>query len=86
MEPGLIAQHVQQFEAQGFAGLWLAGGDVEGRGEGSGLEAVGVEGPEGEEVELVGATREVLAVEIDDLVDDGLGLGLSGVIGIHESP
>jgi hypothetical protein len=62
----------------------LAGGDVEGRGEGSGLEAVGVEGPEGEEVELLGGAREVLAIEIDDLVDEGFGL--SGVIGVHKSP
>src|SRR5205809_1076487 len=81
-EPGTMAKQAQEFEAEGFAGLWAAGGDVERRGEGSGLEAVGVKGPEGEEVELVGGAREVLAVEIDDLVDDGLGLGLSSVVGV----
>src|SRR5437016_691746 len=63
----------QEFEAQGFAGLWATGGDVERRGKRSGLEAVGVEGPEGEEVELFRGTREVLAVEIGDLVDERFG-------------
>lgn len=37
-----------------------------------------MEGPEGEEIELIGGTGQVLAVEIDDLGDQGLGIGNGG--------
>ena len=40
---------------------------------------MGVEGPEGEEVELFGGAGEVLGVEIYDLGDEGL-------VGVHKSP
>jgi hypothetical protein len=72
MEPGLLAQQLKEIEAQGFAGLFVAGVEVEGGGEGLDLEAMGVEGPEGEEVELLGGARQILAVEGDDAVEQGV--------------
>jgi hypothetical protein len=45
---------MEQFEAEGFAGLFLGGVDVEERGKGRGRRGVGVHGPEGEEVGLMG--------------------------------
>jgi hypothetical protein len=72
MEPGAPAQHLKEIEAQGFAGLFVAGVEVEGGGEGLDLEAMGVEGPEGEEVELLGGARQILAVEGDDAIEQGV--------------
>jgi hypothetical protein len=72
MAPGVLAQQLKEIEAQGFAGLFVAGVEVEGGGEGLNLEAMGVEGPEGEEVELLGGARQILAVEGDDAVEQGV--------------
>jgi hypothetical protein len=69
VHPGIVAEQAEQFEAQGLAGLFLAGVDIEGGGKGGGRKGMGVEGPEGEEVELFGGAGEVLAVEIYDLGD-----------------
>jgi hypothetical protein len=58
--------------------------DVEARRKGSGGHAVGVHGPEGEEVELLGGAGEVLAVKIDYFADQGLAI--DRVVGVHRSP
>ena len=86
MHPGAVAEKAEELEAESLAGMFLPGADVEGGREGSDLETVGVEDPEGKEVELFGQARKVFAIEINDLVDDGLGIGLSRVIGVHKSP
>jgi hypothetical protein len=80
MHPGVLAEQTEELEAYGLAGVFFAGMDVEGGRKGSLCEAVGVKGPEGEQVELFGGTREILAVEIGELIDEGLG----GLIGFHK--
>ena len=69
-------------EADRFAGLFFAGVDVERGRKGRSEEHVSVKRPEGEKVELFWRAVEILAVEIDDLVDEGLG----GFFGFHGTP
>jgi hypothetical protein len=76
---GTVAEEAQELETESLAGLFLAGANVEGRREGRNGKEMGVEGPEGEDIELLGGAGEVLAVEVGDLVDEGLG----GLIGFH---
>jgi hypothetical protein len=47
-----------------------------------------MEGPEGEEVELLGGAGEVLAVKVEDLADEGLVRGFDSDVGrgVHKSP
>jgi hypothetical protein len=79
VHPGVFAEQAEELEADGFAGLLVTGVDVEGRREGGFEEAVGMKGPEGKDVELLGGAMEVLAVEVGNLVDEGLG----GFVGFH---
>jgi hypothetical protein len=73
-----IAKETEELEAECLAGLFLPGADVERGREGSGGHEVGVHGPEGEQVELVGGAVEVLFVEVDDLVDQVVAVGIGG--------
>jgi hypothetical protein len=78
MKPGLARDQAEEFEAKGLAGLFFTGVDVEvGRG-GSGGKAVGVQGPESEQVELIGGAREVLAKEGGQAVEQGASVVLNG--------
>jgi len=81
VHPGTVAEHAQELEAEGLAGMFLAGADVEGGREGSGRNDVGVHGPEGEQVELLGGAVEIFFIEVGDLVDKVAGVGLSGLKG-----
>ena len=69
MHPGAVAEKAEELEAESLAGMFLPGADVEGRREGSGGNDVGVHGPEGEQVELLGGAIEVFFIEVGDLVD-----------------
>ena len=78
MHPGAVAEKAEELEAESLAGMFLAGADVEGGREGSGGNDVGMHGPEGQQVELLGGAVEILLVEVGDLVDQSLAVGLSG--------
>jgi hypothetical protein len=84
MEPGLAGDQAEEFEAEGLAGLFFTGVDVEvGRGR-SGGKAVGVKGPKGQKVKLIGGAREVLAKEGGQAVEQGASVVLNGGgLGIH---
>jgi len=79
VHPGAVAEQAEKLETDGLAGMFLAGADVERGRKGSGGNDVGVHGPEGEQVELLGGAVEVLFVEVGDLVDQVLAVG----IGLH---
>jgi hypothetical protein len=84
MEPRLVGNQAEEFEAKGFAGLFFTGADVEiGRGW-SGGKAVGVKGPKGQKVELIGGAREVLAKEGGHAAEQGATVVLNGGgLGVH---
>ena len=77
-----VAEQAQKLEADGLAGVFLAGTDIEGGRKRRARNDVGVHGPEGEQVELLGGAVEVLLIEIGDLIDQVVGVGIGG-FGIH---
>jgi hypothetical protein len=84
MEPGLAGDQAEEFEAKGLAGLFFTGVDVEAGRDGSGGKAVGVQGPKGQQVELIGGAREVLAKEGGQAVEQGASVVLNrGGLGVH---
>ena len=76
MHPAMVAEQAQELETKSLAGMFLPRADVEGGREGGGGNDVGVHGPEGEQIELLGGTVEILMVEVGDLVDQSLAVGL----------
>ncbi len=61
--------------------MFLTGADVERGGERRAQNDVGVHGPEGQEVELLGRAVEVLFVKVGDLVDQVEVVGIGGLGG-----
>jgi hypothetical protein len=65
-EPGFITQEAEQFQADGLAGLFLGGMDIEtGRGEEGGV-AMGMDDPEGEDDTLFLGALQMASDEIND--------------------
>jgi len=69
VHPGAVAEQAKELKAEGLAGVLFTGADVEGGREGCSGDDVGVHGPEGEQVELLGGAIEVFFIEVGDLVD-----------------
>ena len=83
-----IAEQLEELQAEGFAGLLVDGLDGEEGGDLDGIETVGVEDPEGEEVALVLGAVEVASDEAGEIVEQGGaidGLGGFGLLGGGEA-
>src|SRR5581483_6965314 len=78
---GSIAEQAEKLEANGLARVFLTGADVERRGKGCAGNDVSMHGPKGKQVQLLLGAVEVLLVEVDDLVDQVVGLGHIRLLG-----